>query len=211
MLRKRSLLLSGWAHTEEEACAMTAAVPPSSSYSSSSSSLSIIGAKDDQIWKPNPCYFYKSFLYSKLIENGVYDYSRVKEWTMKGRAKADIFQHSRIFFPINHNNIHWSLAYVDVDKQSITYLDSLGCDGKDVLKNILHYLKDEHLDKKQNPLPNAWTLLSPDVPQQTNGNDCGVFVCAFAFHLSIGMSVIGIRQSDMDKWRNKILDDIIHF
>jgi Ulp1 family protease len=98
-----------------------------------------------------------------------------------------------------------------VDKQSITYLDSLGCDGKDVLKNILHYLKDEHLDKKQNPLPNAWTLLSPDVPQQTNGNDCGVFVCAFAFHLSIGMSVIGIRQSDMDKWRNKILDDIIHF
>jgi sentrin-specific protease 1 len=203
MLRKRSLLLSRWAHTEEEACAMTAAVPPSSS--------SIVGEKDDQIWKPKPCYFHKSFLYSKLMENGVYDYSRVKEWTMKGRAKADIFQHSRIFFPINHNNIHWSLAYVDVDKQSITYLDSLGCDGKDVLKNILHYLKDEHLDKKQNPLPNAWTLLSPDVPQQTNGNDCGVFVCAFAFHLSIGMSVIGIRQSDMDKWRNKILDDIIHF
>jgi len=51
--------------------------------------------------------------------------------------------------------------------------------------------KDEYLDKKGVPLPDAdqWELVTctSDTPSQENGDDCGVFTCMIADFISVDL------------------------
>ena len=93
----------------------------------------------------------------------------------------DIFELEKVFFVINQRNCHWVCAVAEMQKKCILFYDTLGGDGQSYLANIFRYLQDEHMDKKNCPLTDAdkWQLFPkvPDTPKQTNGFDCGVFVC----------------------------------
>ena len=57
----------------------------------------------------------------------------------------------------------------------------------DVVENIKNYLKEEHLDKKKFKIDlSEWgsVCMGVDSPQQTNGSDCGVFMCTTAEFIS---------------------------
>ena len=58
---------------------------------------------------------------------------------------------------------------------------------------VLRYLEDEWNDKRRGiPFPKEeWKLVNTGnkVPQQGNGDDCGVFVCAFAENISRSKNV----------------------
>jgi sentrin-specific protease 1 len=120
----------------------------------------------------------------------------------------DIFNLSKIIFPINQGNQHWTSAVIYMEDQRIQYYDSLGGSGKMYLQVLLKYLEDEHLDKKKTPLksPELWKLVSctDDTPRQQNGYDCGVFTCMFADFLSIDRSFEGFHPSDMSLYRQHI-------
>ena len=79
---------------------------------------------------------------------------------------------------------HWTCAAINFHEKTITYYDSMGGGGRNVLQILLRYLKDEHENKKHSSLPNPeeYQLISlgTSIPQQSNESlDCGVFMCQF--------------------------------
>jgi len=134
-----------------------------------------------QVWLTN------SFFISKLTENGS-TYHNVRTWTKK--AKVDIFSLRLMLLPKHTPGGlgHWTCAKINFHDKTITYYDSMGGGGRKVLQTLLRYIKEEHQNKKNSPLPNPeeYQLISlgRSIPQQHNGSDCGVFMSQFLKYLS---------------------------
>ena len=126
--------------------------------------------------------FFTSFLYSKLVQDGVYSYYRVRKVTK--RKKISIFggDTEDLYLPLHLGNCHWALAYVSIKSKTISIMNSSISIGDNIAaaKFILKFLQDEHSAKKNCALPGEWRTIVEDVPQQNNGEDCGVFTCNFA-------------------------------
>ena len=77
-----------------------------------------------------------------------------------------------------------------------------------VLDNLWQYLLDEKRDKGSTSITldrAEWTFdLKPNIPQQNNGDDCGVFVCAFAKCLSLDLP-FNFSFRDISNFRKHIL------
>ena len=125
-----------------------------------------------------------SFFMFKLRRDG---YKGVKRWAKKAKI-LDVFTLSRMIVPVNISNSHWTSCHVDFHHKEIIYYDSLGARGDEYLEEVLGYLKQTHLVKKDCPMPDieSWKLRNTGrtVPQQKNMSDCGMFTCAFAMFLS---------------------------
>ena len=153
--------------------------------------LQLLSSRDAKLYPDNRSHFFKSFFVTKLRNeghpqlHGMYDYKNVKRWS-KQVHKKDIFSFSKIFFPVNQGNKHWTLLVAFMKEKRIQFYDSMGGSGKEYLNAIYRYLQDEHLDKKKCELPGDWELRTCDgsTPRQLNGYDCGVFTCMFADFLS---------------------------
>ncbi|NWZ89079.1 SENP2 protease, partial [Nesospiza acunhae] len=150
-------------------------------------------------------YAFNTFFYSKLSSTS---HKGVKKWT-KG---VDIFEHDVILVPI-HLRIHWTLLVVDLREKTIKYFDSLGRKGDHICKTVLKYLEEESREKRNIELTaSEWTLHSmgtEEIPQQNNGNDCGVFVCKFADFISRDKPII-FTPEHMPYFRRKMVWEIIH-
>ncbi|XP_029341282.1 sentrin-specific protease 1-like [Acyrthosiphon pisum] len=125
-------------------------------------------------------YAYDTFFYTRLIASG---YNGVKKWT----KKLNIFSKSKLL--INKLGFgHWVLVCVNVPQKQIYYYDSIShFDVYNCLNQICTYLSNEHSHRLGNPLPiEEWDVQVPGNPMQNNNIDCGVFICMFAKHLSLG-------------------------
>ena len=153
--------------------------------------------------------FYSSFFYALLRNSrGGYSYSNVQRW---GR-KHNILEMDRVFFPINISNSHWCLAVVFPSQLTIRYYDSLGGRNSHCLDLLERYLKDEGRSRGEEKLTRDWAKESfgpPQIPGQSDGCSCGVFVCAFADCLSAGMRPEGFSQHDMPTIRRRFYDFFI--
>ena len=148
---------------------------------------------------------YSSFFYTRLIQNKVkYDFPGIERWT----KTVDIFLYERLLIPINRENVHWALAFIDMRKRTVSYYDSLRGSGTDVIKTLIRYLNDEHEAKKKAPLPEIFTSApAPEgLTRQRNGVDCGVFVCAMMTCLLYDIVPLDtlFSQRDIGLWRRKI-------
>uniref|UniRef100_A0A8D2MIW7 Ubiquitin-like protease family profile domain-containing protein n=1 Tax=Zonotrichia albicollis TaxID=44394 RepID=A0A8D2MIW7_ZONAL len=150
-------------------------------------------------------YAFNTFFYSKLSSTS---HKGVKKWT----KDVDIFEHDVIFVPI-HLRIHWTLLVIDLREKTIKYFDSLGQKGDHICKTVLKYLEEESREKRNIELTaSEWTLHSmgtEEIPQQNNGNDCGVFVCKFADFISRDKPII-FTPEHMPYFRRKMVWEIIH-
>lgn len=169
--------------------------------------------EDEQF--PN-VHLHNSFFYAKLAgERGGYNYRNVRRWT----RKVKIFDKDVVVIPINRGNTHWTCAAIFPRRKEIKYYDSMAGKGKDVLRALSQYVVDEWKDKKERhkldettkPDLSEWKTISTgsDVPQQHNGCDCGVFVCAFAQCLSCGIDPFDFSQKDMPNFRRHIALSIV--
>jgi Ulp1 family protease len=131
--------------------------------------------------------FFNSFFVTKLLNeghtnhSGEYEYGNIRNWSTKFVPGEDIFEVDKLFFVINVERAHWVLAVADISNQKIQMYDSgsrynyksIGKNGFRCLEILFRYIQDEHLDKKNTPLPNAnhWQLVPChcDTPQQVNG------------------------------------------
>ena len=70
--------------------------------------------------------------------------------------------------------------------KTLKYFDSKAGEGDEHLQNVLHYLKDEHQNKKKAKLEGNWKLssLGNRVPQQENNSDCGFFTLLYCNYLA---------------------------
>ena len=123
----------------------------------------------------------------------------------------DIFEHSKVFVPINISGTHWVLAVINITEHTINYYDSLGSDGSRYLEVLLRYIQAEHIRKKQQPLQeNEWALHSHDgseIPQQDNNCDCGVFTLVYADYITDNLPLT-FEQKDIADFRLKIYHSI---
>ncbi|KAL6057979.1 hypothetical protein STEG23_015848 [Scotinomys teguina] len=152
-----------------------------------------------------PVHAFNSFFYTKLKCGG---YRSVKRWT---RA-VDLFAKELILVPI-HLDVHWSLVAIDLREKSIVYLDSMGQKRQGILEMIFQYLQDESKARRNIDLnPLEWKRSSKtaeEIPQQRNGNDCGVFTCKYADYISRGRPFT-FSQQDMPLFRKKMVWEILH-
>ncbi|VVC25183.1 Hypothetical protein CINCED_3A000641 [Cinara cedri] len=156
-----------------------------------------------QTRSPDTVYTFNTFFYLTFSTQG---YKRVDRWT----KKIDIFAKKKLFIPIHiREDNHWVLVYVDFENKTINYYDSIGNSGYDFMKVIVSYLRLEGVHKKNMHFCfDKWRLRNvKDCPQQQNHWDCGVFLCAFAEHLSRN-APLNFSQDDMINIRRQILLDI---
>jgi len=119
--------------------------------------------------------FYNSFFYEMLSES----YSRVEKFKFK---KLVLFDLDILLVPL-HLGVHGALGAVDLRKQRIAYYDSM-CTRESTpffgrMKSFLDKRYKKRYPGKSLDI-DAWEVKMMNVPQQENGNDCGMFMCGFA-------------------------------
>lgn len=118
-------------------------------------------------------YFYKSL---KNLKNFFKD--------------VDLFKFNFWLFPILLKN-HWIIVIYDHEKKEIALYDSLeenrkSADNHQILNNILNFLKAYNIIKFGKKLPFLSKVsgkIVNNIPNQTNYNDCGVYILKFAEYI----------------------------
>ena len=143
--------------------------------------------------------------------HGRYNYKNVKHWSKKVPGK-DIFKLKYILIPINLNNMHWTMVVIYMEEKRIQYYDSMGGTDEAKLEGLFQYVKDEYKAKNsgQKMDVSGWKLVSctSDTRRQTDGFNCGAFVCSSCDSISQGHGLI-FSQSHMDEYRNRIVLSIM--
>lgn len=156
-------------------------------------------------------HFFNSFFVERLLKTDKkYNYNNVKRWS----KKFDIFELDKVFFPINIDNMHWTLAVVYPQLKEIHYFDSMRGKGQFYMEGLRNWIMDEAAIKKNLTLdPSEWILISRthEIPQQGNGFDCGVFTIVSADFLSdnLPLNEQSYSQTKMPFFREKIGCDIL--
>uniref|UniRef100_A0A3Q1F983 SUMO specific peptidase 5 n=1 Tax=Acanthochromis polyacanthus TaxID=80966 RepID=A0A3Q1F983_9TELE len=138
-------------------------------------------------------HYLNSFFHRQLMTKG---YDGVKRWT----KQVDLFSKSLLLVPV-HLEVHWCLVTADIAKKKICLYDSQGNALQKV--NILKYLMTEAREKQQIAFENGWVK----IPQQTNENDCGVFVLEYSRCLALTRP-LQFSQNDIPKIRKRIYKEL---
>ena len=142
---------------------------------------------------------------NRLVDNetGGYCYDNVKRWTKKAGIDS-IMEFERIFFPVNVNNTHWTLAVVYIFAKRVLYYDSMGGRGQRYVEGLLRWVVDEAAAKNKVVVNKSeWSLERGVCPQQENGYDCGVFTVVCADFLADDLPLT-YEQKHMSMFRHKI-------
>ncbi|XP_021171337.2 sentrin-specific protease 5 [Fundulus heteroclitus] len=145
-------------------------------------------------------HFLNSFFHRQLMTKG---YSGVRRWT----KQVDLFSKSLLLVPI-HLEVHWCLVTADISTKKICLYDSQGHSLQKVARNILKYLISEAKEKKNAAFEEGWTVsIEENIPQQTNENDCGVFVLEYSRCLALSRP-LQFSQQDIPKIRRRIYKEL---
>ncbi|KAM4729088.1 sentrin-specific protease 5-like [Anableps anableps] len=145
-------------------------------------------------------HFLNSFFHRQLMTKG---YDGVRRWT----KQVDLFSKTLLLVPI-HLEVHWCLVTADISAKKICLYDSQGHSLQKVARNILKYLMSEAKEKKQASFQEGWTVsFVEEIPQQTNENDCGVFVLEYSRCLALSRS-FQFSQQDIPKIRKRIYKEL---
>jgi len=129
-----------------------------------------------------------------------------RSWT----SGIDIFNKDFILIPV-HDGLHWCLAVFNVGRHTLNVYDSIPYPQrkKDILQHLKKYIRDEHRVKRSVSYPYGLDEgLSPEVPSQNNGHDCGVFVCQYAKAVIQGAG-FHFRSKDMQVIRRTMIWEIV--
>lgn len=145
-------------------------------------------------------HFLNSFFHRQLVTKG---YEGVRRWT----KKVDLFSKTLLLVPI-HLDIHWCLVTANTASKRIDLYDSQGVTFKKAAQNILKYIKMEAKEKQQTAFQSGWKVfVNEKIPQQTNENDCGVFVLEYCRCLALGKP-LHFSQTDMSRVRKRMYREL---
>jgi hypothetical protein len=164
--------------------------------------MELLGERSRRREEGLKCHFFNSFFVDKFKVS--YEYEHVQRWSK--RAGVKILKMDKVFFPVNANQGHWCLAVINFIDKRFEYYDSMGGGDRGVLGHLRRYVQDEANQYSKQPGYDLseWEDYTPhDVPQQDNGNDCGVFMCKFADYLS-GNLELRFDAGDMPYFRDRM-------
>ena len=152
------------------------------------------------------CFFWQK------VQRG--DWAGLAAYTRRWKVK--VWEKQLLLFPIAIANTHWALCAVDMQRKSISYYDSLvatgkGCRISQLFENVMHFLQDEAVECAVEMRAEEWEFqpATSELPQQHNGNDCGVFLCVFAAYLAKRRK-FDFGQQQMAYFRQKITFELLH-
>lgn len=180
-------------------------------------------------WVDSPtinCYLYliqqkfekvftmETFFNIQLKTRNIYEIDR--QFT---KTKTKLLDYDLWIIPVNCTRTHWFLVTVDLKeiinkKIIIRIYDSLGelklWESVFESRKMEMFIHSKYLGKYQliqSPLEISTYDLSNSIPQQDNGNDCGVFCMVFSKYLAAG-ELFNFGPIDMPKFRKKIYNEI---
>ncbi|KAI8958425.1 cysteine proteinase [Daldinia sp. FL1419] len=141
---------------------------------------------------------YKSEPRAKIYARGL-----DRTWGMKPTNFHDI---DTLLIPVNSND-HWTLLFVRPQRRTIAYIDSFHSPGERHIQDAFGWMRN-FLGEKF--IPDEWQIEHHEVPTQTNGYDCGMFVITNSIYLSLGIDPSGYSQSEMPLQRRRIAAMLLH-
>lgn len=144
-------------------------------------------------------HFFSTFVYPHLRAGSI---KEAAEWF----ACLDLEAYTSFVFPI-HASSHWAL--VIVQGSEILGFDSLGTMGLDCIATIGKFMVELYSTRGKMFGPVLARLMADRVPQQTNGDDCGVFCCAYARYYACRSVYDQFDSSDIPLIRARMLHEIL--
>lgn len=141
---------------------------------------------------------HNSFFYNNLSTKGPSTVERLMK--RKKVPGASLLEVDTIFIPVNKGH-HWTIGIVRGEARTIEYLDSMGGRGEDVIRHLHGWVKHQ-LGAKYDA--NEWKIPRTACAYQSNGYDCGVFVCTNAFCVAMGLDTSCYHERDLIQQRKNI-------
>ena len=143
------------------------------------------------------------FLFKQLSKFGLEEgCRRTSNW-----IKEDITMKDMVLFPI-HSGQHWTLVVVEPDKKVVQYLDSLTVSRgfSSAPRLVKAFMERRHREKGEEV--EYRVKIREDIPQQTNGVDCGVFACQYAERIT-RKAWMEFQQRDMKEARKTMTMELL--
>lgn len=147
---------------------------------------------------------HNSFFYENLIKKGP---SSTQGLMRRKKAPGTaLLEVDSVFVPIC-KGAHWTVGAVRPVAKTIEYFDSMGGNGQqftDLMRKWLAFqLGDAYIEEE-------WKVPRTACARQTNGYDCGVFVCTNAFCIALGLDTSCYAENDMTQQRRNIAAVLIN-
>jgi sentrin-specific protease 1 len=141
---------------------------------------------------------HNSFFYENLRNKGPQSTERLMK---RKKAPGDkLLEVDSVFIPICQGS-HWTIGVVRPVAKTIEYFDSMGGRPHMFVSQMRAWLQFQ-LGKLYHA--EEWTEPRTACARQTNGYDCGVFVCTNAFCVAMGLDTLCYEERDMVLQRRNI-------
>ncbi|TAQ85556.1 hypothetical protein B7494_g6107 [Chlorociboria aeruginascens] len=147
---------------------------------------------------------HNSFFYENLIKKG----PSATQGLMK-RKKApgkSLMEVDSVLVPICKGS-HWTIGVVRPVAKTIEYFDSMGGDPRPFVTLMRNWLR---FQLGSLYVEGEWNVPQTACARQSNGYDCGVFLCTNAFCVALGLDTSCYRQHDMELQRRNIAAVLIN-
>ncbi|KAI1004008.1 hypothetical protein K3495_g4202 [Podosphaera aphanis] len=141
---------------------------------------------------------HNSFFYDNLRKKGPAAQDRLMK--RKGVPGLSLLRVDSVFVPIC-SGAHWTLGVVRPVSKTIEYFDSMGGSPSLFIYHMQCWLKHQLGEAYD---PSEWSTPRTACARQTNGYDCGVFVCTNAFCVAVGLETSCYQEADMARQRRNI-------
>ena len=133
------------------------------------------------------CFCYTPTFYLSLVNRF--------DSAVQSISRINLFVFDFVFIPICERD-HWTLAVINNRERTIDYYDSL--DRGDCPPIIRMFVEQGLRQHSREFEAEGWRVRTiSDHPRQTNGSDCGVFLCQYAKHIAFNQQML-FRQVILD-------------
>lgn len=141
---------------------------------------------------------HNSFFYENLRKKGPQGTDRLMK--RKKAPGEKLLEVDSVFVPICQGS-HWTMGVVRPVAKTIEYFDSMGGRPQTFISQMRAWLQHQlgglyHAEE--------WTEPRTACARQTNGYDCGVFVCTNALCVAVGIDTSCYEERDMERQRRNI-------
>lgn len=165
-----------------------------------------VATSDQKPGTAPPLHAFSTHLYNTWKAKG---FAGVARWFKRAKMEGSkLLAVGTIFVPINESS-HWTLLIVSGTRQTVEYYDSLGGRGAkyaDFALDLVRGNLGEKAFKRE-----EWRVLHTDSARQTNGMDCGVFVCMNALALVLDREPrLAVPSAEMPLARRQVAATLLN-
>ncbi|KAM0839333.1 hypothetical protein ACQ4PT_060402 [Festuca glaucescens] len=133
-----------------------------------------------------------------------------------GRVVAEYTVRDKVYFPLNIGNTHWTTVVMHIPKQEFQVLDSIyplefTLETVEALRRQIAQDMQvaNEMTSGNHPDVSKWPILEYDMPQQHDGNSCGLFVIECMEHWDGDRITAEISQIKVNARRRRVVAEMM--